>query len=52
MEQVHATEGMLNTLNTNILYHIEHIEHTSRHYWFYDPVMSLPMWNGVFPSKK
>ena len=36
-------------LKTNILYYIEH---TLSHYWFYGPVMSLPMWDGVFPLKK
>ena len=32
-------------LTTNFLYFMEH---TSGHYWFYDPVMSLPMWDGYF----
>ena len=36
-------------LKTNILYYREH---TPSHYWFYDPVMSLPMRDGVFPLKK
>ena len=31
-------------LNTNILNY--YIEQTLSHYWFYDPVMSLPMYNG------
>ena len=35
-------------LKTNILYYIEH---TLSHYWFYDPVMPLPMWDRVFPWK-
>ena len=37
------------SLRTNILYYIEYI---LSHFWFYDPVMSLPMWDGVFPLKK
>ena len=35
-------------LKTNILCYMEH---TPSHYLFYDPVMSLPKWDGVFPLK-
>ena len=33
-------------LKTNILYYTEH---ALSNYWFYDPIMELPMWDRVFP---
>ena len=35
-----STGHELTPLKTNILYYSEH---TLSHYWFYDPVMQLPM---------
>ena len=29
------------------IYILYYTEHTLSHYWFYDPVMSLPVWDGV-----